>query len=137
MRHRVDDEQKRASGTWRKDRARPPGKARVLAVWPPAPRDWSAGKRRAWERIGRDAVASGSISEGELLAAEIAAEAVERWDALRADPKAPVTAVNAAGRMALDTLKALKLTPTTRGHDPAPAAQEAGADLDGEFGARR
>lgn len=123
MPYRLDDAEKKARGTFRKHRARPPGLARTLAKWPAADKGWPADKKRSWARLGPPAIASG-VTAADLLFLEYVAEQMARADALQADRKAKPTAVNAAVRLVADLLKSAKLAPATRGYEPLPPDTE-------------
>ncbi len=102
--------------------------APALKKWPPAPRDFSKGEKVEWAKLGRAAMAAGTISHADLLAAEHYARSAARLRAAERDPGAKVTATSALAKLCAQLLGALGLTPQSRKSVAAPSAPPPAAD---------
>lgn len=86
----------------------------AVTRWPPAPRSFDEGEREAWRRLGRALLPLRTVSASDLLFVEMVAREAARYEALRKDPSAKVTAVNACAKSLASMLHSLGLSPQGR-----------------------
>ncbi len=109
--------------------ARPPAnaprrqtsKAPALTRWPNRPRAFSAAEALEWRRLGRAAMASGTLTAADLLVAEAYCRLAAKLAGLYADPGAKATTIGNLSRLVKEHLSAMGLTPSARKSVEAPA----------------
>jgi hypothetical protein len=105
-----------------------PAAAPALSKWPAAPRAFSKAERAEWARLGKAAMAAGTITEADLVVAENCARLSARLAAMYADPKSKAATIGALARLVKEHLVQLGLTPQARKSVQAPAPALLDAD---------
>lgn len=113
--HPTTDDQKRAAGTFRADRAgRGTGLAVALARWPSAPRGFTDDERRCWKALGKVLLPCGTVAAGDLVLCSTLARVMARLDACFLDPALKVSTLSSLARLQTDLLRQLGATPAAR-----------------------
>lgn len=86
----------------------------ALTVWPKPPVNFNASERASWARIGRAAIATGSVGSPDLVLAERLAQLDARVDEALSDPDLKVSTLSALLRLEADLLNRMGLTPQAR-----------------------